>query len=371
MHARYRGRSAASSIRVSFDSRTSYEVRLVLGGFDGLARQAAEVASGRRAVVVCDRNVFEIHGAAVRAELERAGREVLELVVPPGEASKSVPRVAKLWDALVRARVDRSTPLLAVGGGVVGDLGGFVAATYMRGIPLIQVPTTLLAQVDSSIGGKTGVDHALGKNLIGAFYQPRAVFASMAALATLPEREFRAGLAEVVKAGVLGDAALFERMERDPADVLRRDPEVLHDCVRRAIAVKAAVVRQDPTEKGLRAVLNLGHTLAHAIEQIDGFRGLLHGEAVAIGLAAAARVSRRRGWASAEVARRICGLLESLGLPTRRPGLAVADVQAAMERDKKAVGSSVRFVAPASIGGTTFHWVQVASLARQLVAAAA
>ncbi|MBK7972268.1 MAG: 3-dehydroquinate synthase [Deltaproteobacteria bacterium] len=356
---------------MSFDTRVKYEIRLEAGGFDGLAAEVARVAPGRRAVLVTDRNVFEHHGSAVRTELERGGREVLELVVPAGEPSKTVARAGKLWDALVRAGVDRSTPLLALGGGVVGDLGGFVASTYLRGIPLIQVPTTLLAQVDSAIGGKTAVDHALGKNLIGAFYQPRAVFASMAALETLPDREYRAGLAEVVKAGVIGDAELFERMEADPAAVLERRPALLRDLVRRALAVKADVVSHDPNETGLRAVLNLGHTLAHAIEKIEGYRGALHGEAVAIGLASAARLSKRRGWTSAEVSRRICALLEAFGLPTRRPGLTVEEVQVALVRDKKTVGDSVRFVAPASIGGTTFHWVPVASLARQLVAAAA
>lgn len=356
---------------MSFASRVGCEIHLVDGGFEGLAEVVDGVAPGRNAVLLSDRNVLRHHGDAVRAELGRSGREVLELVVPPGESSKSVSRVTRLWSALVGASVDRSTPLVALGGGVVGDLGGFVAATYLRGIPLIQVPTTLLAQVDSSIGGKTGVDHALGKNLIGAFYQPRAVFASMAALGTLPEREYRAGLAEVVKAGVLGDPILFERMERSPAGVLKRQPRLVRDLVRRAIAVKARVVREDPTEKGRRAVLNLGHTLAHAIEQVEGYRGLLHGEAVAIGMAAAARVARRRGWAPADVSRRICGLLEDLGLPTRRPGLRAAEVLNAMARDKKVVGSKVRFVAPVAIGGTTFRWVPVASLARQLVAAAA
>lgn len=371
MLAGERARARPGTIRVSFGARTRYQVRLVASGFEGLADDLARVAPGRRAVVVSDRNVFKWHGAALRAELERGGRSVLEVIVAPGERSKNVRQASRLWDFLVREGVDRATPLVALGGGVVGDLGGFVAATYMRGIPLIQVPTTLLAQVDSSIGGKTGVDHALGKNLIGAFYQPRAVFASMSALETLPEREYRAGLAEVVKAAVLGDAVLFERMERRPDEVLERSPRLLGELVRRAVAVKARVVSKDPAEKGLRATLNLGHTLAHALEQIHGYRGLLHGEAVAIGLAAAARVSRQRGWSSVEVARRICELLEALRLPTRRPGLSATDVQAAMGRDKKAVDTSVRFVAPASIGATTFHWVPVKTLARQLVAAAA
>lgn len=371
MPPRHSATARTRSVRVSIGSRSSYSVRLEAGGFGGLADEVDAVAPGRRAVLLTDRNVIRIHGAAVRAELERSGREVLDLVVAAGERSKSIASASRLWDALARASVDRSTPLVALGGGVVGDLGGFVAATYMRGIPLIQVPTTLLAQVDSSIGGKTAVDHVLGKNLIGAFYQPRAVFACMDALVTLPEREYKAGLAEVVKAGVLGDAALFERIEQHPAEVSARRPGLLRELVRRAIAVKARVVSKDPTEKGLRAVLNLGHTLAHAIEQIDGYRGLLHGEAVAIGLAAAARVSRRHGWTTADVAGRICAVLEVLGLPTRRPGLSAEHVRAALDRDKKAAGGAVRFVAPVSIGGTTLHWIPVASLAKQLVAAAA
>ncbi len=359
-----------TSLVVHPDGASPYSVHFVVGGFRRLGALVGVVAPGGRAVLLADSKVDRLYGAAVAGELARAGRSVLRLRVPAGEPSKSVGQVERLWDALVRARVDRTVPLVALGGGVVGDLGGFVAATYLRGIPLIQVPTTLLAQVDSSVGGKTGVDHRLGKNLIGAFHHPRAVFANMSALQSLPEREYRAGLAEVVKSAVLGDAELFRRLETDADLVGRRATATLQWVVRRAVSVKAAVVGRDPYERGERATLNLGHTLAHVLEQIDRYRGLRHGEAVAIGLAASARLAAGRGWLAASSKDRICALLERLGLPIRRTDLSARQIAGALGRDKKVIGESLRFVAPIGIGATRLEWIPIETLAGELAAAA-
>ncbi len=358
-------------MRVRTGARAGYDVVVCDTGLDELVARVSRLVPGPRVVLFSDSRVMALHGKGVRGAFHDTGRDVVEIVVPPGERSKTVLRASLAWDRLVEASIDRNTPLIALGGGVVGDLGGFVAATYLRGIPLIQVPTTLLALVDSSVGGKTAVDHALGKNLIGAFYQPRLVFASLEVLATLPRREYRAGLAEIVKAAVLGDAELFEDIERSVDAIERRDAATLRRLVTRAVRVKARVVERDPTERGVRACLNLGHTLGHAIEQLDGYRGLRHGEAVAVGLAAAARFSLARGWLRERAAARICELLRALGLPTSRPGLDASAVAVAIRRDKKVVASSVRFVAPTAIGRTAFRSIAVEELARGLVTAVA
>ncbi len=365
-----RSRAARTTVRVRIDRATRYDVVLCDSGLDGLVPILDRVAPGGRAVLFTDSRVMGIHGVGLHSAIRRSGREVFVHTVPAGERSKSFREVTRAWNALVREGVDRKTPLIALGGGVVGDLGGFVAATYLRGIPLIQVPTTLLALVDSSVGGKTGVDHPLGKNLVGAFYQPRAVFSSMEVLRTLPAREYTAGLAEVVKSAVLGDSALFETLEDSVEAIQAREPAVLRRVISGSVRVKARVVEKDPKERGVRASLNLGHTLAHAIEQIDGYRGLRHGEAVAVGLAAASRFAQARGWLTERATMRICALLDALGLPTRRADLDVRHVARAMGRDKKAEAARVRFVAPLAIGRTGFRWIPVDELAQELVTAA-
>jgi 3-dehydroquinate synthase len=261
-----------------------------------------------------------------------------------------------MFDALLRAGIERATPLVALGGGVVGDVTGFAAATLLRGLPIVQAPTTLLAQVDAAIGGKTAVDHPVGKNLIGAFHQPRLVLADVGVLGTLPRRELVAGLAEVVKYGVIGDANLFARLERDPTAVLTVDPTAFVPIVAACARQKAAVVAADEREeRGERAVLNFGHTIGHALEAVTAYGRFLHGEAVAIGMVAAARVSAGLGLCDTATVDRITALLGRLGLPVAIPAdVPMAELGAAMKADKKSVGGRIRFVAVEQVGRVTF-----------------
>lgn len=303
--------------------------------------------SGRKVAVVTDSNVATLQKRAL--EEMSAGAPVL--VLPPGESTKSLESLGRVLDFLAGQRLDRTSALAAVGGGVIGDLTGFAAATYLRGIDYYQVPTTLLAMVDSSVGGKTGINLKAGKNLVGAFHQPRGVFIATGLLATLPAREFAAGMAEVIKCGLLGDAALFSRLEHSPLTMASSD---LPAVIRRCCAIKARIVEADErelAEEGGRALLNLGHTFGHAIEQTTGYGRYLHGEAVAIGLAAAARLSQKlRPLAAAEVAR-IEAVLSAHALPTRLTApLPAAGLMAAMTRDKKVRAGLPRFVVLTRLG---------------------
>jgi len=303
--------------------------------------------SGRKIAVLTDGNVAERLAPALKVMFGSAPR----FVVPAGEGSKSIPELGRVLEFLASERLDRTSVLFAVGGGVIGDLGGFAAASYLRGIDYIQVPTTLLAMVDSSVGGKTGINLAAGKNLAGAFHQPRGVFIATGLLSTLPPREFAAGAAEVIKYGLLGDASLFAELERSPLTISSPD---LADVIRRCCAAKAAIVEADERElaaEGGRALLNLGHTFAHAIEQVAGYGAYLHGEAVAIGLCAAARLSLKLGRISAADAARIDPVVAAHALPTRlRKPLPVADLVGAMARDKKVRAGGLRFVVLRGIG---------------------
>jgi 3-dehydroquinate synthase len=298
--------------------------------------------------------VATTHATAVEGSLQAAGVDVATLVVRSGEGSKSIAEAGRLWDALAAQAVDRRTHVVAVGGGVVGDLAGFVAATFGRGLAWWQVPTTLVAQVDSAIGGKTGINLPAGKNLVGAFWQPQGVVADIDALATLPPREFVSGYAEVVKYGMILDAAFFGWLEGHVEPLLARDPSALIHAVERSAALKAGVVERDERElTGLRAVLNYGHTFAHAYETAAGYGTLLHGEAVAIGMARAARLARDLGRISDEIVTRQDRLLLGLGLPIEPPpGMAMPaeELLAIMGRDKKTVGGELRFVLPSRIG---------------------
>ena len=314
---------------------------------------AVKSAGAGRAVVIADAAVAPTHAAAVERALREAGVATALMTVPAGEASKSITGVGRVWDALAEMAVDRQTHLVAVGGGVVGDLAGFAAATFGRGIAVWQVPTTVVAQVDSAIGGKTGINLPAGKNLVGAFWQPRGVFADIDALATLPDREFVSGFAEVVKYGMILDEAFFAWLEDHAAAMRARDPAALLHAVERSAALKAGVMEQDERElTGLRAVLNYGHTFAHAYETAAGYGTLLHGEAVAIGMARAARLAGFLGRIGEDVIRRQDRLLEALGLPTRPLGTgpATEELLAVMARDKKAVAGRLRFVLPDRIG---------------------
>ena len=311
-------------------------------------------AGVERAVVVADQAVADSHAGRVVESLRKAGIAADFLTVPSGERSKSVAGAARLWDDFARLSVDRATHVVAVGGGVVGDLAGFVAATFARGLPVWHVATTLVAQVDSAIGGKTGINLAGGKNLVGAFWQPRGVTADIETLKTLPEREFVSGLAEVVKYGMILDGAFFTWLEANAAGLASRQADLLATAVERSAALKAAVVSRDEREiTGLRAVLNYGHTFGHAYETAAGYGVLLHGEAVAIGMARAARLAVLLGRLPEDVVARQDALLRRLGLPLaapQGPEFAPGPLLEIMARDKKTVGGRLRFVLPDRIG---------------------
>ena len=311
-------------------------------------------AGVRRAVVVSDAAVAASHARRVSESLAARGIQFIPVEIPSGEASKSLSEAGRVWGILAERAVDRSTHIVAVGGGVVGDLAGFVAATFARGIPVWQVPTTLVAQVDSAIGGKTGINLPAGKNLVGAFWQPSGVFSDIDTLATLPNREYLSGLAEVVKYGMIFDPGFFAWLEAHAAELVDRSPEPLAHAVERSAALKAAVVERDEREiTGARAALNYGHTFAHAFETAAGYGRLLHGEAVAIGMSCAARLAADMGRIAADIPGRQDAILTSLGLPISLAGvgpLAADELLAIMARDKKSVGGRLRFVLPSRIG---------------------
>ena len=324
------------------------------GGLLATVGPTVREAGARRAAVICDAAVTSSHGRRVAASLEAAGIGVLTIEVPAGEPSKSVAGVGRLWEAFAAAAVDRGTHVVAVGGGVAGDLAGFAAATFGRGLPLWHVPTTLVAQVDSAIGGKTGINLAGGKNLVGAFWQPLGVFSDIETLATLPHREFVSGFAEVVKYGVIFDADLFTWLEEHAARLLDRHADDLTHAIGRSAALKAAVVERDEREiTGERAALNYGHTFAHAFEAAAGYGSLLHGEAVAIGMARAARLARLIGRIDSDLVTRQDRLLESFGLPTSPAAagpIQPVELVTLMTRDKKTLDGKLRFVLPDRLG---------------------
>jgi len=338
-----------NTVRVRLGER-SYDIAVTSGDPGGLGRFARERAAGNRAFLVSDEHLTP-HLAALTDSLEQAGFRTASAVLQPGEPQKSLATASALYDRLADLRADRRTLVVAVGGGVVGDLAGFVAATWNRGLPLLMVPTSLLAMVDSSVGGKVGVNHPRGKNLIGAFHQPAGVWIDTGLLATLPEREYRSGLAEVVKYGVLLDSDFFAWVEAHREELLAREVEAVRHVVTRSCRLKADVVEQDEREeKGLRVVLNYGHTFAHAFETVGGYGHWLHGEAVAAGMVCASRLAERRGLVGAEMTDRQVRLLESFGLPTAPLSWSVEELLSVMASDKKNVGGRLRFVLPRRLG---------------------
>lgn len=343
-----------SEVRVELGTR-SYTLQVGGGLLASLGARIADLGQVGPLLAVTDANVEQLHGAALRQALlgfeAAGGGPVAWVVLPPGEAGKQLAAVETLWDAALGLGADRSLVVLAFGGGVVGDLAGFAAATLLRGVRLFMVPTTLLAQVDASVGGKTGFNRPQGKNLIGAFKQPEGVLADIDLLSTLPDRDLRAGMAEVVKAGAVLDAGLFEMLERRSGALLARDPAALEAVVARCCALKAAVVARDEREAGLRRVLNFGHTVGHALEKLTGFSRLLHGEAVAIGMVVAARLSCTEGLADPSLERRLVALVQSLGLPATVPDdLDAEAIAEAIGYDKKRDGEGVRAVLCPRIG---------------------
>jgi len=347
--------SDLSPLRIDLGDR-SYPI-VFSGSFDLLADAARPCVAGRACAVVTNEAVGGLYGDAVCAALEAAGGRAQRFLLPDGEERKNLRTLECLLEEFARAGMSRTAVVVALGGGVVGDVAGFAAAAYMRGVDCIQVPTTLLAQVDSSVGGKTGVNLAAGKNLAGAFHQPRLVFINWNTLATLPPREARAGYAEVIKYGVIADAPLFEQLERETPGIIAalcatpaRIPAALGAIIRRCCAIKADVVGRDEREGGLRAILNYGHTFAHAVEALTAYGEYVHGEAVAIGMHAAARLAAGLGLCDAALVARQARLLEAAGLPTAFPALEFDAVLAAFGRDKKSRGATLRFVLPRRIG---------------------
>lgn len=334
----------------------------------GLTEALAQKPFSRRALVVSDETVALLYGARVLAALESAGYEASLFAVRPGEVSKSLETAEALYTAAIERGLDRRSPVFALGGGVVGDLAGFVAATYLRGVPLVQLPTTLLAQVDSSVGGKVAVNHPLGKNLVGAFYQPQAVVMDLTALRSLPPRELSAGLAEIVKYGVIYDATFFDSLSAEAERILALDAEALSRVVARSCEIKAAVVREDERETGLRMILNFGHTIAHAIETDSHYR-YNHGEAVAVGMHGAALLSWRRGWMPAEAVERLKALLTRFRLPLRAEGCDPARLFAILFRDKKVLDGAIRWVLPRGIGAVAITADVPHDLVREALAA--
>ncbi len=336
-------------VDVNLGSR-SYRIVVASGALQSVGERLRELRLGSRAALVSDGAIMRLYGKAVVASLESAGFTVTTIDVPEGEAAKTLAVAEHCWDRLLTAGLDRTSTVLALGGGAVGDVAGFAAATYMRGINFIQLPTTVLAQVDASIGGKTAIDHPLGKNMIGAFHQPRLVVVDPAVARTLPEREFRSGLAEIVKHGIVLDADYFAELERDLAPLAARDLGVLERIIGGSCRLKASVVERDEREAELRHVLNYGHTIGHALEAATGYTRYAHGEAVSLGIVAEARLARRLGIADDETTTRQERMLETLGLPVRAPSIDVEPIVSAMARDKKAKDGRVPFVLAPRIG---------------------
>ena len=340
-------------VRVELGPR-SYEIRIEAGVIAEAGRILKPILKGRHVLVVSDQNVGPKHGPPLAAALHKAGFAGDMVLLPPGEGAKCLQVAGNLYDRCFESQLDRASALLALGGGVIGDLTGFVAATFMRGVDFVQAPTTLLAMVDASVGGKVAIDHPRAKNAIGAFHQPRAVLIDPLTLRTLPDRELKAGLAEVIKYGIIEDAAFFEFCEANVEKLLARDAEALVHAVEVSCRIKARVVGDDERERdgGPRALLNYGHTFAHAIETCCGYKGYFHGEAVAIGMVLAAELALARGLLKREDAERIRALVKKAGLPTQlTPGDPdPASLHAATFRDKKARGGKPRFVLATAIG---------------------
>lgn len=329
----------------------SYAVVVERGVLATVGVRLKPLGVGSRVAVITSASILRLYGKPVTESLEDAGFAVTIVDVPEGESAKTLAVAEQCWDALLAAGLDRTSTVLALGGGAVGDLAGFVAATYMRGLNFVQIPTTVLAQVDASIGGKTAIDHPTAKNLVGAFYQPRLVLVDPSTAATLPVRDFRSGFAEIVKHGIVLDAAYFEDLERSVSEILARDGGALERIIGGSCRLKAAVIERDPEEKSeLRFALNYGHTIGHALEAATAFGRWTHGEAVSLGVVAEARLAVRLGIAPVETADRQERLLAALGLPVRVGDVDVEAVLAATRRDKKSRNGRVPFVLAPAIG---------------------
>lgn len=333
--------------------QNSYDIVITLGGLGQIGTHLQSLAIGKKVLLVSNPEIFEHYGEIAIASLTEAGFDVARCILPAGEAYKTPATLEKIYDAALEHRIERSSTFIALGGGVIGDMTGFAAATWLRGVNVVQVPTSLLAMVDAAIGGKTGVNHPKGKNLIGAFHQPRLVFIDPTVLKTLPAREFRAAIAEVIKYGVIWDAELFNQLEAatklDAFEAL--DDSLLQEILVRSCQAKAHVVSKDEKESGLRAILNYGHTIGHAVESLTGYTLINHGEGVAIGMVAAGYLAVELGlWEATSVERQLA-LIQKAGLPTDLPNsIEIADILVSLQSDKKVKAGQVRFVLPTQIG---------------------
>lgn len=340
------------SLPVSLGNR-SYSIEIGSGLIaSGLAAQRiAELAKGAHVAIVTHPSLKPLYAESLAESLSQLGCKVTFCEIEEGEQHKNLSTVERLYHQFLEAKLDRHGVVVALGGGVIGDTAGFAAATYLRGVPLVQVPTTLLAQVDSSIGGKTGVNLPQGKNLVGAFYQPALVLIDTATLQTLPQRELRAGLAEVIKYGIIYDASFFEVIAQNIPLLLQCNQQLLAQAIERSCCIKAEVVSLDETEQGLRAILNFGHTIGHALEAVTDYGRYLHGEAIAIGMVSAALVGEELGITPSEVTLQIGDVLQKTGLPTRFPSeVPLSQVLQAVHRDKKVVSGRARFILARAIG---------------------
>ncbi len=343
------------NLRVELGER-SYDIVIGSGTLDRFGERLPAFGLSPRIALVSNPTVYGLYGDHVIESIRRQGFECMEVIIPDGEEYKSMASLQQIYDRLLAHRLDRTSALVALGGGVIGDITGFAASTYMRGIAYLQVPTTLLAQVDSSVGGKTGVNHPLGKNMIGTFWQPGLVWIDIHTLSTLKRRELLAGLAEVIKYGVIHDSGLFDYLETERERILRLEEDALAHIIRRSCEIKAEVVSKDEREAGVRAILNYGHTIGHGLETATDYKEFLHGEAVAVGMCLEARLSARLSLIGKEEAARIRHLIDAYGLPTHIPShIDEEAILAAMQLDKKAVAGELRFVLPERIGRVNIH----------------
>lgn len=344
-----------SVISVDLGSQ-SYQITIASDGLSQLGSLMTSLHLGKKVLLVSNPSIFKHYGQNAIVSLQGAGFEVTQCILPAGEQYKTATSLQRIYNAALEQRLERSSTMVALGGGVIGDMTGFAAATWLRGINVIQVPTSLLAMVDASIGGKTGINHPLGKNLIGAFHQPRLVLINPEVLKTLPAREFRAGMAEVIKYGVIWDAELFHQLEASKRlDQMRYvKPELLEEILKRSCQAKADVVSKDEKESNLRAILNYGHTIGHAVESLTGYRVVNHGEAVGIGMVAAGEIALELGMWDQKSNTRQLELIKKAGLPTQLPtALDIEAIIDTLQTDKKVQSGKVRFVLPTEIGVVT------------------
>lgn len=343
------------SIKVELGER-SYDICIGYNILKKIGKILKPFNFSPKIAVVSNPTVFALYGKEVCKSIRRSGFDILEVLIPDGEKHKNFNSLKRIFDELLNYRLDRSSALIALGGGVIGDITGFAASTYMRGISYIQIPTTLLSQVDSSVGGKTGINHELGKNMIGTFWQPKLVWIDVDTLKTLPKRESVAGIAEIIKYGVIYDRNLFDFLEQRRNEILKLNREALKYIIKRSCEIKAEIVSKDERESGLRSILNYGHTIGHAIETVTGYKRFLHGEAVAIGMYIEARLAQMLNLIDNSEVLRIKSLIDSYGLPSEIPPfIKIEEIFLSMQLDKKAIAGELKFILPETIGRVVIY----------------